>query len=380
MFNKVDQNRIIATFSHLVSIPSESGHEQLTLEFLQDFFEQKNYPHMVDNTAQKLGTDTGNLLVNIPGNPAWPTLLFSAHMDTVTPGIGIKVKEENGMLYSSGETILGSDDKAGIAAILEAVEVLSTSSKQQHPPLELLFTVGEESGLLGSRSFNYDLLKSQYGYVLDHSNSPGSIVIQSPCQYELTFTVRGKAAHAGISPEKGINAIHIMGQALGRLPIGRIDEATTCNLGIINGGNATNIVPEECIVNGEARSLNPKRLEEFIQSLEKTFNQAVTAAGGKPEFQKKLMYTAAALDENAPVVKLAVKAAEQAGMPVVLESTGGGSDASIINGHGIPTVNLGIGMKAVHTVKEYIASQDLADTARLVLSIIDSASSGPPRQ
>lgn len=372
MNKMVNKERLINSFIKMAQTSSVSGKENRMRELLYNEFDKRGLKLIEDDAGKVLGTNTGNLLVRIPGNNKLTPLLFSAHIDTVVPGCSVKVIREEDILKSDGTTILGSDDKAGVAAILEAVDVIMENDLP-HPPLELLFTVGEESGLLGSKNFDFSLLQAPIGYVLDHGGSPGSIVINSPCQYELEFTVQGKAAHAGIKPEDGINAIHIMSKALAKMPCGRIDTETTCNFGIISGGLARNIVTEECRTLGEARSLKREKLEKLVNEMVNVFEREVRLNKGIPSIRKTFLYGEVSIDPQDEVVQKAAKAGEAIGLTVNLESTGGGSDASIINENGIKCVNLGIGMSNVHTCNEFIKIEDLYNDARWVLEIIKTS-------
>lgn len=298
--------------------------------------------------------------------------MFVAHMDTVQPGVGVKAVVEGDRVKSAGETILGSDDKAAIAAMLEVLEVLREEGRP-HPSLEYLFTVSEEQGLMGSKAFDFSQVDSRLAYVLDSGGEPGCIVIQSPCQNEIEYTVQGRAAHAGISPEQGINAIQVAARAMAIMPCGRIDAQTTCNFGTIEGGVARNIVAPSCRIKGEARSLKREYLDEITKQLTETFINSVEAAGARGEVQVKFLYPEIKLDPAEEVVELAVAAAESIGIAPQLISTGGGSDASMVNGAGIRCANLATGMCSVHTTDEYILIKDLVDDARLVMAIIDEA-------
>ncbi len=372
----VNKERLIANFIKMVEVASLSGQEGTFRNLLKTEFALLGLAAEEDDAGQVLGGDSGNILVKMPGTVNKPTLLLATHMDTVVPGTNIKaVRGNDEIIRSEGNTILGSDDKAGIASILEAVQVILEKGLN-HPPLELLFTVSEEQGLLGIKSFDFSHLESKYGYVLDSGGPPGTIVVQSPCQNEIEYRVHGKAAHAGINPEDGINAIQIMAKALALMPCGRIDDDTTCNFGTIEGGMARNIVAEKCRVKGEVRSLDRRKLEQLTTELINTFETEVNRSGGMPETEVVLLYPETTLRPDEEVVSLAVKAASDMGIRSELLSTGGGSDASIINGNNIRCANLGIGMNAVHTSDEFIRVEDLINDARLVLSIIEEAAKG----
>lgn len=367
----VNGKRLIDSFVKMAEIDSVSGREGRFKDYLVQELKRRGLQVMEDQAGQALGGDAGNLLAVWPGSKG-PAILFCAHMDTVQPGIGVKAQVNDDRITSAGDTILGSDDKAGIAALLEAIDCIQEQNLS-HPDVEILFTVGEEQGLQGSKQFDFKLLKAQMGFVLDGGGDPGEIIIQSPCQNEIEYIAYGKSAHAGINPEEGVNAIHLASKALAVMPCGRIDEETTCNLGIIEGGTARNIVADVCRVKGESRSLQRSKLDELTNRLVSIFKEEVEKGGGRAEVQVTFLYPEINLDQDAPVVQLAVRAAERAGLKPVLTSTGGGSDASIINGQGIPCVNLGIGMRQVHTTSEYILIDDLVKDAEYIMEIIAQA-------
>lgn len=369
----VNKDRLIKRFITMAEICSVSGREGALKDFLKREFADRGFEVYEDNTGDLLNGNCGNLLIKIPGDNRFPALLLGAHMDTVEPGDNVKaVIGDDGIIRSNGDTILGSDDKAGIAAILEACDIIGEKNIT-HPPLEILFTVGEEQGLQGSKHFDYSRLQAAFGYVLDGGGDPGTIIVQSPCQNEIEYIVHGRAAHAGINPEAGINAIQVAAKALNAMPCGRIDEETTCNFGIIDGGQARNIVASTCRIKGEARSLDREKLNRLTEQLVDTFNKITRECGATPEVNAVFLYPETSLDLDEKVVRTAVKAAESIGLKPVTVKTGGGSDASIISGNGIRCANLGCGMSDVHTTSEYIKVSDLENNARLVVAIIQQA-------
>ncbi len=368
----INQSRLVQNFITMVEIDSESREEAKLKDWLQNQFAQRGIKGYEDESGAKIGGDAGNLFLKVPGLIERPPLFFTAHMDTVKPGKQVKAVVADGVIRSGGNTILGADNKADIAVLLEAIDVLQEQGAL-HIPLEILLTVAEEQGLLGSKHFDFSLLSSPMGYALDAGGKPGTIVIQSPCQNHIEYKALGKAAHAGIDPEKGINAIHLAALALSKMPSGRIDEDTTCNFGMIEGGQARNIIPDSCVIQGEARSMSRQQLNQITRELSSIFTTEVEKHGGRAEVKVEFLYPEVSLDAGSEVVLRAVKAAEKTGLPVELVKTGGGSDASIINGQEIPCVNLAIGMQAVHTCDEYISVQDLVNDVKLVLALIAEA-------
>lgn len=366
----INEERLVRHFMKLVEISSPSGQEGAFRDYLINYFQERKAVCIEDQAGAMLEGNSGNLLVRIAGTADVQPLLFLTHMDTVFAGGEIKAElGDDGIIRSVGKTILAADDKAGVAAILEAYETLR-ENQLAYPPLELLFTVSEEQGLLGAKQFDYSCLRSDIAYALDSGGAPGTIVVQSPCQNEIAYKVQGKAAHAGINPEDGINAIRIMAKALAVMPCGRLNPTTTCNFGIIRGGEARNIVAENCYVKGEARSHSRAELDQLTEQLTGTFKEVVKKNGGEPEVVVKFLYPEISLDEDEKVVALAKKAAQKLGLGVELTSTGGGSDAAIVNGNNIRCANLGTGMSNVHTRDEYIKVKDLVDDAELVVAII----------
>lgn len=369
----VNRQRLVSRFIKLVETGSVSGQEGKLRDLLKADFYRRGLDAEEDNAGEILKGQSGNLLVRIPGALSGPPLLFAAHMDTVEPGNDIRaIVGDDGFIKSKGDTVLGSDDKAAIAVLLEVLDVIEENGIA-HPSLEFLFTVSEEQGLLGAKAFDFSKLKAEFGYVLDAEGDPGTVIVQSPCQNEIEYMAYGKAAHAGINPQDGVNAIQIAALAMSLMPCGRIDEETTCNFGIIKGGKARNIVADFCQIKGEIRSLSREKLDRLSAELEETFKTEVEKHGGRAEVTVKFLYPEIKLDSEEKVVKLAVKAAEAVGLKPQLAKTGGGSDASIINGRGIRCANLGIGMRAVHTCGEYISVNDLVDDVRLILALIQEA-------
>lgn len=369
----VNEERLVKLFVQMVETDSVSGREEKLSDFLKQHFSQRGLSVEEDNAGEILQGRSGNLLVRIAGTIDKPPLLFAAHMDTVKPGEGIKaIVGDDRIIRSQGDTILGSDDKSAIAAMLEAVEIIR-ERHLPHPPLEFLFTVSEEQGLKGAKLFDFSRLRSKIAYVLDDNNDPGTIVIKSPCQNEIEYMVQGRAAHAGMNPEEGINAIHLAAMALAQMPCGRIDEETTCNFGLIEGGLARNIVAAECRIRGEARSHSREKLDSITSSLQNAFINEIEKLGGKAEVKIDFLYPEISLQPEEEVVQRAVRAACKLGLEPKLAATGGGSDASVINGAGIRCANLGVGMRNVHTTEEYISIDDLVMDVRMILAIIEES-------
>jgi tripeptide aminopeptidase len=357
-------------FLELAEIASPSKQEGALKDYLRAALEKRGLRVTEDQAGAAIEGEAGNLFAEIPGTAAGPVLLFSAHMDTVQPGVGIKARVgADGIIRSEGETVLGGDDKIGIAALLEVYDVLK-EEKIPHPPIEFLFTVCEEQGLLGVKNFDISRSKAEMGYVLDAGDDPGAIVLGSPALNAFEYTVYGKAAHAGINPETGLNAVKIAAAAIAKMPDGRIDHETTCSIGLIHGGTARNIVPEKCVAIGEARSINGSKLADLTERLIRTFTEEVKKTGARAETKVEQLYPEISLEPDNPAVRLAVRAVNSLGIAPKLINTGGGSDASILNAAGLSCVNLGVGMKDVHTCDEFVSVASLKEITEIVLAII----------
>lgn len=365
----VNQDRIVNEFLELVQIDSHSSKEGKIAKVLVEKLEALGLEVMVDDAGKKVGGETGNIIAKIKGTKAKPTILFSSHMDTVKPGTGVKPVMKDGVIYSDGTTVLGGDDKAGIAATLEAIRIIQENNIE-HGDIEIVFSIWEEGGLFGAKNLDYSKISAQYGFVLDSGGSPGEIIIIGPAQDKINATIKGKPAHAGVAPEEGISAIMIAARAINNMKLLRIDEETTANVGVINGGDATNIVTPEVTIKGEARSINEDKLNAQTAHMVEELKKAAEEFGGEVELDVERMYPAFNISEEDEIVIKLKKAFTNMGIEGYTKSTGGGSDTNILNGKGIKAVNLGIGMKKPHTLEEHISIKDLTDSARMVVEII----------
>jgi tripeptide aminopeptidase len=296
--------------------------------------------------------------------------MLNAHIDTVSPGKNIKPKEKGGYIVSDKTTVLGADNKAGVAAILEILRVLK-KKKLEHPPLQIVFTVAEEIGLVGAKALPENVFYADLGITLDGGDID-KIIHKAPSQYNITAKIFGKAAHAGLHPEKGINAIKVASVAIAKMKFGRIDKETTSNIGVIKGGKATNIVPDEVEVKGEARSHNLRKLKRQVGHMEKTLVRTCTKFKARLKLQVRRVYRSFEVKKSAKVLHLAVAALKRAGIKPAIKQTGGGSDANIFNAAGVPTVIMGVGADHVHTTSERIRVNDLAKGTRIILDLVRS--------
>lgn len=368
----INEERLVSVFMELVRVDSESGHEGRMAEKLKQILSGMGMEVVIDGAAQKTGTETGNLIAKMSGNVPGPTLAFCAHMDTMAPGKGIKPVLEEGIIRSAGDTVLGADDKAGIAAIIEAATLLRERNLP-HGDLELVFTVCEETGLSGAKNLDFKLLSAAMGFVLDCDGPPGTIVNRGPSQDKIKAVVQGVAAHAGINPEEGINAIQVASRAVAAMQLGRIDEETTANIGLVSGGVAINVVPDRVTLQGETRSLQEEKRVRQTRHMCDMLEKAARESGARVQLDVETIYPAMDVPADSGVVKLAARAAQKMGLAPIVRGTGGGSDTHLFNDHGIPAVNLGIAMQKVHTTDEFIRVKDLSTVAAYVLAIIMEA-------
>lgn len=372
----VNEKRLIETFVKLVKIDSISRKERNLADFLIEKLEDLGLDVIVDRAGEKVKSNSGNIIARLKGNikNAIP-IMFSAHMDTVIPGKNINPLCDGEKIVSSGKTILGADDKAAIATLLEALHILKENNFP-HGDIEIVFSICEEIGLQGARNLDISELKSQIGFVLDAGGSVGKIITTAPSQNSLEIIIYGKSAHAGSNPEEGINAIQVAGFALSRMKLGRIDKETTANIGVISGGKATNIVPDKVTLKGEVRSRNEEKLEKYTGKIKQVIEDTAQEFKAKVEVEINKEYDCYNLSPDDRAVKIAIKAVKDIGLEPILCPTGGGSDANVFNKKGLSSIVLAVGMEKVHTVEEYILVKDLRNTVKYILSIINSVVSG----
>ena len=372
----VNEKRLIESFMELVKIDSVSREEKEVADFLVKKLKDLGLEVTVDQAGEKVKSNSGNIIARLKGSVKKATpIMFSAHMDTVVPGKKIKPICEGEKIVSSGETILGADDKAAIAALLEALQIIKENNILCGD-IEIVFSICEEIGLEGAKNLDISSLNAQMGFVLDAGGQVGKIITTAPSQNSLQIIIYGKSAHAGSNPEEGINAIQVAGFALSRIKLGRIDEETTANIGIISGGKATNIVPDKVTLKGEVRSRNEEKLEKHTERLKKITEDTAQEFKAKAEVKINREYSCYNLSSDDQVLKISMKAAKDMGLQPELCPSGGGSDANVFNKKGFPSVVLAIGMEKVHTVDEYILIKNLKNTAEYVLSIINTVVSG----
>ena len=332
---KADKQRMIDEFTKLVSIDSPSYGERQMGDYVKSRLTALGLSVTEDTAGETLNSQCGNIYGKLDGNIDAEPLLFCVHMDTVEPSRGKQaVIGPDGVIKSRGDTVLGADDLSGVAAVLEALTVLKTQNLK-HGMIEVLFTVAEEVYCQGSRLFDFSTVRSKSAYVLDMAGPVGTAAYWAPRILSFTVTIHGKASHAGFAPEHGIHAIAIGSKAIANLTMGHVDEDTTLNIGMIEGGRATNIVPEKCTIKGEVRSLNHEKALKQIALVQGEFDTTAGALGATVDFD---LYTASVAYQT-PLDHLVVSrfktACTQLGLAGSMVKTFGGSDQNIMAQHGI---------------------------------------------
>lgn len=370
----VRQERLVDLLMQLCRADSAPLRERPVFEIVWEHLVALGFHVREDDAGRRLGGEVGNIIATKPGRGAgehWEPVMFSAHLDRVEGGVGVRPVLVNGRIQSDGSTILGADDAAGLAAIIEACRVLQ-ETEASHAPLELVLTVGEEIGLVGASQVDMEALRSKVGFVLDAEGPVGTIIARAPTHYIIEAQFFGRAAHAGIEPERGLNAIKIAAQAVSRMDLGRIDLETTANVGYIAGGGPTNVVPERAEIRAEARSLDPEKAKKQVQNMRRAIEEAAAASGGRATWDVRLAYEGFRLDEESEPIRRAKAAARKIGRTPVVKATGGGSDANIFNAKGLPTAVLGVGFEAIHSFRESMPVEELVKLTEMVLALATS--------
>lgn len=373
----VNRERLAECFTLLCETDSPSLEEGRIAILLQTIFSVLGADEIVvDDSARTTGSDTGNLIIRFKGTAQRDGVFFCCHMDTVDPSRGVKVRREGDTFFSAGDTILGSDDKSGIASVIEAIRVIRENNIP-HVPIEVILTTCEEIGLLGAKALDPALIKARIGYALD-STGINTVIIGAPASNKLEITLHGVAAHSGLHPEWGVNAIALAAQAITAVPQGRIGDQSSVNLGTIQGGTAGNIIPDRITLIGEVRSHSEEFLQQLTDRVKTAFENVIDdwddpsgQAKGEPKltFIAEHDFPAMKLDHVDEVISHVEKAAASLGLTLDYKVAGGGSDANIFNGYGLPTAILATGMSNVHSTDEYVDLKDMETVTRLLIAL-----------
>ena len=375
---KLNEKRLVETFLKLARTDIESYDERARQELVEKELKEIGCRVTVDNAGKKYNTNAkGNVIAFLPGTVKSAPFVLCSHLDTVTPGKGVKPVVKKDCITSDGTTVLGGDDKAGVAIILEILRTLKEQSPA-HPPVEVVFTLSEEVGMFGSKNLDCKKLKGREGLILDNEEVD-TLLIQGPAVNTIEVWIKGLAAHAGVAPEKGISALEVASYALGQMKLGRIDKDTVANFGVVKGGSATNVVMPELYLKGEARSLVNEKLAKQTAHMKACFDKAVkrftkkiNGKTCKPEvkFVAQERYPAVRVDKKHPVVKSAVAAAKKAGVALKPIACGGGCDANVLAGKGFTLPNVGVGVRDCHSTKEKLILKEFFAAFHIVLETL----------
>lgn len=363
---EINRERLIKTFTDLAEISSPSWHEKKVMDYIIKKFSRFGGKCI----TYKCG-ESHNLLIKIPGTVKRAPMLLSGHMDTVIPCEKVRPVVTATKITSDGKTVLGSDDKAAIAIFIEAFEQIR-ENKIPHGKVEILLTCAEELGLKGIKGFDLKLLDSKYAFVFDSSGDIGRIVVKAPYHSSMKIHIKGKASHAGMAPEKGINAINVLSEIITLLPSGRIDEESTLNVGIISGGRATNIVAEDAFCDLEVRSIIKNKMLSIEKEVRDIIKKTCSKYHAKAYINRTLEYNGFIIDETDPISVITAEAMKKIRLKPVFVAMGGGSDTNIINSSKIKAINLACGMQKIHSTDEFILIKDLVKGTELVLSLIET--------
>ncbi len=361
-------SRLIELFVQTAIINAVSGNEKPLADFIRGFLASYNYPVTEDGSRHLTKSNTGNLICKVGdgGNFA----LFS-HMDTARPTEGLKPVIDDEKIRSSGDTILGADNRAGVTVMLYLLERIARENIQTED-FTVVFTTCEETSLYGSRFLEIDSRITR-AFVFDSSNRPGSFINAACGAIGFKVRITGRASHSGIAPEKGINSLLVTARSVSRLPLGRIDAETTMNIGLIKGGSAVNVIPEITELEGEIRSFDPEKAENHLKNLTQIFKEESEAAGASFELVHFWDFMPFLVPETAEVYQDTIRALTRAGLVPTPKRSLGGSDAHSLNARGIQAVNFGIGAQNPHANEEFILIEDLAKTAEIALELVKRA-------
>lgn len=375
---KINEKRLLDTFLKLVTIDSESYNEGNIHAYLTAELKKMGASVYTDKAGKKIGSDApGNIIASFKGARKGKTFLFSSHMDTVKPGRGVKPQVKNNRVTSDGTTILGGDDKAGIAVILEVMRCVK-EQKLDCVPVQVIFTLNEENGMGGAKNLDYSKVKGKEGLILDNE-SVCELLVQGPAVCDFIVNIQGAAAHAGVCPEKGISALEVAAKALSLMKLGRVDKETVCNFGVVQGGEVTNVVMPKLYLKGEVRSLNTQKLQKQIKHMKdcfakaaKAFTKRVDGKTIKPQIaiETPQRYGTLSVPKNSAVVKLVLAAAKKQGVNVKAMASGGGCDANVMCQHGLTMPNLGVGVQKCHSTAEYLDLKEFYQAAAIALDTL----------
>jgi tripeptide aminopeptidase len=363
---------VLDLFIELAAVPSPSGQERPVADIVTRYLRDCGLDVDEDGCGPAIDSTMGNLYTRIEPTADGEPLFLCAHLDTVPPTAAIEPAIEDGVVRNAAGTILGADNKAAVAAMLEATRRV-LAERRPHPGIELVFTPREEVGLIGAEAFDHTRLRARTGYVYDQAAPIGVVILGAPYSQSLEVTFHGRASHSGMHPEDGRSAIAAAARAISELRLGRIDEESTANVGTITGGTATNIVPEWCTFVAEVRSQDERRLAELVQEMQDAITFAAGVAECDVQTKARKSYRGYRFAKSDRAVTLAATALAACGHEVTYELSGGAADANVFNQHGLECVNLANGMTDIHTPAEHISVSDLEAMVDVTLALVDAA-------
>jgi tripeptide aminopeptidase len=366
------RSELLDLFLELAAIPSPPGEERAVADVVLRYLAGLGLDADEDDCGPAIGSTIGNIYARLEPTVEGTPLFFCAHLDTVPPDGALEPVVEDGVVRNAGGTILGADNKSAVVAMLEGARRVLAESRP-HAGIELLFTPKEEVGLIGAYAFAQDRLHAQVGYVYDQAAPIGEVILGAPWSQSMEVRFHGRAAHSGMFPEEGRSAIQAAAKAIADLRLGRVDEETTANVGLISGGTGGNIIPEWCTFLAEARSQDESKLKAIVQEMLDAFSFAATATDCEVETSVRKSYTGYRFKRDDDVVQLAARALERCGYTPTYALSGGGADANVFNEHGRRCVNLANGMTDIHTPDERIAVADLDAMVDVTLALVDAA-------
>jgi tripeptide aminopeptidase len=364
---------VVTLFTELAALPSPPGEEREVADRVTAYLRDLGVEVAEDDAGPRIGSDAGNLYCRLePTDEGGTPLFFCAHLDTVPPDGPIEPVLEEGVVRNAAGTILGADNKAAVAVMLEATRRVLAEGRP-HAGVELLFTPKEEVGLHGAAAFDPSRLHARLGYVYDQAAPIGEVILGAPHAHSMQVRFHGRAAHSGMYPEDGRSAIVAAARAIADLRVGRVDEETTANVGTVQGGTAGNIVPEWCTFLAEARSHDERKLADLVREMLETITFAAGLAECEVETEVHKSYRGYRFKREDEVVRLACAALERTGHEPHLTLSGGAADANVFNERGLACLNLANGMANIHTPNEQIAVADLDDMVEVTLALVDAA-------
>lgn len=367
----VNGERLQELFLELAKINAPSTKEQLVADYLIKALPELGFTLEFDEAHKNFDGEVGNLIAWHEGtDPSIPPLFFSTHMDTVLPTEGLKPVIKDGVIHSDGTTILGADDRAALAAYLEAMRAIIEGGIP-HGPIEFILTVNEQPGLVGARYMDYSKAKSKTGYIFDSSGDVGQIILKGPYSSRIWMEVEGNAAHIALNAEEGNSAFLIAAEGLTNMKLGAIDEETLANIGIIKGGELTSIIPGSVTVAGEVRSFSKEKLDQQLNSMAEAMKQAAEKKGGKVHVTIEKKYSGFDIPSEDILVKTVEEAAKNIQVKPYLTETLGGADTNVLNENGLTCLTLGLGFQNIHSFRECISIENLVNTGRLTAALIE---------